>query len=139
MAKKRGVLRVAKTRISPDPEVDAKPSRRTFTAQYKLRILKEADACTGDGQIGALLRREGLYSSHLSKWREQREAGSLRELGKKRGRRPTKRDREKEKLERRCARLERENEQLKMINEIQKKVAGILGIPLSSPDSDDND
>ena len=62
---------------TPDPEVPEKPLRRRFTAEYKLRILKEAEACRDTGQIGALLRREGLFSSHLTKWRRQQEAGSL--------------------------------------------------------------
>ena len=139
MEKRQGRLGVAGVAVRPDPEVDARPSRRTFTAQYKLSILKEAETCTGDGQVGALLRREGLYSSHLTKWRQQREAGSLRELGKKRGRRASNRDRAKEQLERRCAQLERENAQLKVIVEIQKKVAGILGIPLKAPNSEGTD
>lgn len=71
-------------------EVLARPQRRRFTAEYKLRILKEADGCKEDGQIGQLLRREGLYSSHLSKWRTQRDEGALSNIqSKKRGRRST--------------------------------------------------
>jgi hypothetical protein len=62
---------------APDPEVSEKKPRRTFTAKYKLRILAEADACTQSGQMGALLRREGLYSSNLTTWRQQREKGIL--------------------------------------------------------------
>ena len=61
----------------PDPEVLPKAERRQFSAEYKLRLLAEADRCSEPGQIGALLRREGLYSSHLSKWRQQRERGAL--------------------------------------------------------------
>ena len=73
--------------IHPDPEVAPRVKRRTFTAAYKLRILQEADLCDQAGQIGALLRREGLYSSHLTTWRRQRAAGQLKALsGKKRGR-----------------------------------------------------
>jgi transposase-like protein len=73
----------------PDPEVVPKAERRRFTAEYKLRILAEADACTQRGEIGALLRREGLYRSHLDKWREQRRAGALQALApQKRGPKP---------------------------------------------------
>jgi transposase-like protein len=73
----------------PDPEVVPKAKRRQFTAKYKLRIVREADACTEPGQIGSLLRREGLYSSYLTKWRQQREDGQLQALSsKKRGRKP---------------------------------------------------
>ena len=61
----------------PDPEVPERAKRRQFTAEYKLRILREADACKGSGEIGALLRREGLYSSHLVQWRRQRETRAL--------------------------------------------------------------
>ena len=71
----------------PDPEVTPKAKRRRFSAEYKLRILAEADGCTQPGEIGALLRREGLYSSHLTTWRRQRDEGQLYGLtGKKRGR-----------------------------------------------------
>jgi transposase-like protein len=73
---------------APDPEVEGRPRRRSFSAEYRLRILKEADACTQPGEIGALLRREGLYSSHLVDWRRQRELGTLQALGTKRGRKP---------------------------------------------------
>ena len=74
-----------------DPEVKAKPERRRFPAEYKLRILEEADACTENGQTGALLRREGLYSSNLTHWRQQRAEGALKALTpKKRGPKPSK-------------------------------------------------
>ena len=75
-------------RAVPDPELVEQPKRRRFTAEYKLRILKEAEACSRPGEIGALLRREGLYSGHLSKWRRQREAGALEALERPRGRKP---------------------------------------------------
>ena len=69
-----------------DPEVAAKPTRRQFTAEYRLRILEEADRCTRPGEVGRLLRREGLYSSHLTAWRKARRNGSLQGLRpKKRG------------------------------------------------------
>lgn len=73
-------------RVPPDPEVSERAKRRRFTAEYKLAILKEADAATEPGQIGALLRRERLYSSHLVDWRRQRDAGALEALSKRRGR-----------------------------------------------------
>src|SRR6266540_1056709 len=66
----------------PDPELVEQAKRRTFTAQYKARVLAEADACTRPGEVGELLRREGLYTSHLTYWRKQRKDGALRELGK---------------------------------------------------------
>ena len=123
---------------SPDPEVSEKPARRKFTAQYKLRILKEADRCSKPGQIGALLRREGLYSSALSSWRKQRDQGVLGALTpKKRGRKAT----EKNPLAGRVAQLERENQMLQkhlsqaeIIIEVQKKVATLLGVTLKDSD-----
>ena len=72
----------------PDPELVEQAKRRTFTAEYKARILAEADACTRPGEIGELLRREGLYTSHLTYWRKQRKDGALKELGQPRGRKP---------------------------------------------------
>ena len=113
----------------PDPEVMPKARRRRFSAEYKLRVLTEADACTQHGEIGALLRREGLYSSHLDKWRKQRDQGQLQGLaGKKRGR---KADRHAAEL----AQLRRENEQLQArlkqaetIIDVQKKLCGLLGL-----------
>ena len=77
----------------PAPEVAAKPKRRQFSAQYRLRILEEAERCTQPGEVGRLLRREGLYSSHLTAWRKARRKGSLRELAaKKRGAKPAERN-----------------------------------------------
>jgi transposase len=121
-----------------DPEVLEKASRRRFTAEYKLRILEEAQRC-GPGQIGALLRREGLYSSHLSTWRQQREAGALKALGpRKRGRKAKVVDTQAQRL----AELERDNERLRQrlaqaetIIEVQKKVSTLLGVTLNPPDS----
>jgi len=119
--------------IRPDPEVAAKAARRKFTAEYKLRILREADACA-PGEVGALLRREGLYSSHLTEWRRQRERGELEALTpKKRGRKAQ----EPDPLAKRIAQLERENQRLQRrlqqaekIIEVQKKVAALLGSPI---------
>src|SRR5215210_2133841 len=85
----------------PDPELVERPRRRRFTAKYKLEILEQAEACTRPGESGELLRREGLYTSHLTAWRKQRKAGALRELGRPRGRRPVdQRDAEIARLER---------------------------------------
>ena len=125
----------SKKKRQPEPEVDARPTRRIFSAKYKLEILKEADACEVQGEIGSLLRREGLYSSHLTDWRKQRDVGALQELGRKRGPKGKLRDREKERLQRECVLLRREVEQLRAINEIQKKVSNLLGIPLATPDA----
>ncbi|WP_212636826.1 transposase [Desulfacinum hydrothermale] len=105
-------------RNARDPEVMGKKRRRKFTAAYKLRILEEADACRLPGQIGALLRREGLYSSNLTTWRRQREEGQLKALSpRKRGRKPNP-DRH---LAKRVAQLERENQRLRdQIKKAQK-------------------
>jgi transposase-like protein len=126
---------------SPDPEVPEQPKRRRFTAKYKLDILRQADACKEKGELGRLLRREGLYSSHLTTWRRQLEDGSLKALApKKRGRKPNpnrKSKREKQ-LEGEVRRLRKQLEQAETIIEIQKKVSTLLGIPLETPDSDEN-
>jgi len=125
---------------APDPEVVARPKRRQFTAEYKLRILREADACKGSGEIGALLRREGLYSSHLVLWRRQREQAAHTQLkSRKRGPKAKARDPRVKQLERETARLQRRLKRAEAIIEIQKKVAALLGIPLKNLDSDEND
>ena len=111
--------------VPPNPEVDAKPTRRRFTAAFKLKILEEADGCN-EGELGSLLRREGLYSSHLSTWRRQRAEGAIQALGKKRGRKAKPRDKEKEQLVKENARLRRKLEQAEKIIEIQKKVSALL-------------
>jgi transposase-like protein len=116
----------------PDPEVSEHKSRRYFTAKYKLRILQEAANCTGIGQIGKLLRREGLYSSHLTTWRRQRDKGALTGLSpKKRGRKKQ----PKNPLSEKVAKLEKENQKLRLklkqadaIIDVQKKISEILGI-----------
>ena len=110
----------------PDPEVTEKAVRRKFTAEYKRRILKEADACTEQGQIGALLRREGLYSSNLTLWRRQVDEGLI---PKKRGtiaRTPDPSIRRIAQLERDTARLAHKLKQAELIIEVQKKVAALL-------------
>jgi len=123
----------------PDPEVSSLPKRRRFSADYKARVVEEADACTEAGGIGALLRREGLYSSQLSQWRNQYRTGALRALrDDKRGRKAVKHplEDENEKLRRQNARLAQRLEQAETIIDIQKKVAAMLGIPLNSVEND---
>ena len=119
----------------PDPEVRERAVRRRFTAEYKLQVLREADRCAGLGEIGALLRREGLYSSHLTTWRRQREHGALVALApKKRGRPPAPVSplaRRVAELERDNARLTRRLHQAEAILEAQKKLSEILS--LSTP------
>ncbi len=107
-------------RLAPDPELVQRPARRRYSAEYKLRIVLEADACERPGEIGALLRREGLYTSHLTYWRKQRDAGALRELGRPRGRKPTdRRDAEIAELARRLERSEAELAKARKVIEIQ--------------------
>ena len=110
----------------PNPEVPSKARRRRFTAAYKLRILREAERCTSPGAVGALLRREGLYSSYLTTWRAQ-QAASLEP--RQRGRKPaaTPLRARVAQLEREIQRLEGELEKAQIIIEVQKKVAALLG------------
>ena len=111
----------------PDPELVEQAQRRTFSAEYKARILAEADACTRPGEIGELLRREGLYTSHLTYWRKQRNDGALKELGKPRGRRPAdKRDAETAGLKRKLERTEAELAKARRVIEIQGNVSALL-------------
>jgi transposase-like protein len=125
---------------APDPEVPEKKPRRKFTAKYKLCILAEADACTQPGQIGALLRREGLYSSNLTTWRKQKDQGILQAMApKKRGRKR----KQKNPLVDQVAQLEKENRRLQdklkkaeTIIEVQKKISEILGINQNPEDSE---
>lgn len=127
----------------PDPEVPAKASRRRFTLEYKCRILKEADGCTAPGSLGALLRREGLYASNLNTWQRQRDRGVLTALSpKNRGRKDSGRNPfqvENEKLRKENARLTMRLKQAELIIDVQKKVAQMLGIPLSTPEEGGND
>ena len=125
---------------TPDPEVTERAKRRRFTAEYKLRILREADACKGDGDLGALLRREGLYSSHLATWRRQRDEMAKAGLkARKRGPKAKAVDPRIKQLERENARLKRRLEEAETIIDFQKKLSKLLGIPLKSPDSDGSD
>lgn len=120
-----------------DPEVNAKPERRQFSAEYKRRILAEADACTEAGQIGSLLRREGLYSSNLTHWRQQRAEGALKALSpKKRGPKLDPLADENAALRRRIERLEADLKRAETIIEVQKKLSDLLG--LSDPSGQKN-
>ena len=124
---------------APDPEVLPRAERRKFSGQYKLRILEEVDRCTERGQIGAILRREGLYSSQLSKWRQQRAEGQLQALSaQKRGRKTQEVDADE------YARLQRENERLRarlaqaeLIIDVQKKLSRLLGLPVENSEIDE--
>lgn len=125
---------------APDPEVTARATRRRFTAAYKLQILRTADACAGAGEVGTVLRRAGLYSSHLTTWRRQRDAGSLAALAPKKRGRPAA---PSSPLARRIAELERDNaaltrrlHQAETIIDVQKKLCTLLGIPLPPSASD---
>jgi len=119
-------------------EVTEAPQRRRFTAEYKTDVLRRADACTAEGAIGELLRQEGLYSSILSKWRQERERGALAALEpKKRGRKPKRRDSvtaDNERLRRENARLQHRLLQAEAIIDVQKKVSQLLGISLPTVD-----
>lgn len=122
-----------------DTEVSSKPRRRTFTAEYRLRIVKEADACTKPGEVGALLRREGLYSSHLADWRRAARSGELSALTpKKRGPKPTFDERNDQliAMAREIAKLRARAERAELLVEIQKKVASAIGMPFDD-DSDE--
>jgi transposase len=133
----RGVLGLGSEVEGPDVEVLERPVRRRFTTEYKRRIVREADVC---GEVGALLRREALYSSHLSAWRKQYREGAL--CDKRRGRRamPSKGLRKRiTQLEKENARLRRQLEEARVIVEFQKKACEIMGIPLKSPESDERE
>ena len=126
----------------PDPEVPEKAHRRRFSAQYKLRVLKKADACEA-GEVGALLRREGLYWSNLHTWREQREKGTLNGLTpKKRGpKKPPSNPLmpEMKKLERENRQLKRKLQRAEIMLDIQKKASELLGIPLATLEEEEDD
>jgi len=121
----------------PDPEVRAVAKRRRFSAAYKLAVLAEADRVSEPGAIGALLRREGLYSSHLALWRREREAGALEALSRRRGRKSKMTAEQKRiaALEARAARLERELSQAHTIIEVQKKLCTLLGLPTAAQEA----
>jgi transposase-like protein len=124
----------------PDPEVVPKAERRQFTAAYKLRIIREAEACSEPGQIGSLLRREGLYSSYLSKWRQQQADGQLQALSsRKRGRKSQDPSlAELAQLQRENERLRARLEQAEIIIEVQKKLSKLLGLTADATESDES-
>ena len=122
--------------MPPDPEVLERPRRRRFSAEYRLRILRQADACTMPGELGALLRREGLYSSSLANWRRQRDRGVTEALSQPRGRKPT--DPAvllNAKLVKENARLTKELAAAQMVIRIQGNVSELLGIALESAET----
>jgi len=119
---------------TPDPEVVPRAKRKQFSAEYKLRILAEAEQCQEPGQVGALLRREGLYSSHLTRWRQLREAGQLQGVGSRR--RGRKSDPQVEEL----GQLRQENQRLRgllaqaeLVMDVQKKLSQLLGLRNETP------
>jgi transposase len=120
----------------PDPEVPARQAKRRFTPAYKLDVLRRADACTRPGELGALLRKEGLYSSHLVTWRRQREHGLT---PKSRGRKVRLVDPKVKHLEQENRRLTRRLQRAETIIAYQKKVHELLGIPLNPLPSDEDD
>jgi transposase-like protein len=129
-----------------DSEVVAKAVRRQHSVDYKLRVLREAEACGEPGQVGALLRREGLYSSHLWSWRRQQKAGSL--VGRRRGRKHKpvnplvekveQLERDKASLERERASLQKKLERAEAVIDFQKKLSEMLGINLKEPEGGEN-
>ena len=123
----------------PDPEVSARAVRRQFSARYKLKILEQVDSCTEPGEVGRLLRREGLYSSHLAAWRKAQRKGSLQALApKKRGRKGAEKNPlspKVQRLERKVTRLEEELRKAHLILDVQGKVAGLLGLDFGTEKS----
>ena len=126
----------------PNPEVmPERPKRRFFAAKYKLSILRRVDACREPGEVGRLLRSEGLYSSYLTEWRREHDEGALSAMSKKRGRKPRRdpKDEEVGRLRRENAQLKERLERAETIIAIQKKVSEILGIPLKTDKPDGSD
>ncbi len=124
----------------PDPAVEAKPQRRRFTAEYKVRILREVERAKAPGEVGAILRREGLYSSLLTQWRRDRDRVAKTGLAaRKRGPKAKTVDPRVKQLERENAKLRRRNERVELMLSIQKKASELLGIPLNPHDPDEND
>ncbi len=123
----------------PDPEVTLKAKRRAFSAEYKLRILEAAANCTQPGERGALLRREGLYASHLTHWRQELHDSALAGLKpKKRGRKTEPLAVENAALRRDIARLQAKLERAETIIEVQKKLAHLLGLPMPNETDEPN-
>jgi transposase-like protein len=124
----------------PDTEVSARARRRTYTAAYKLKVLDEVAAATERGAVAVILRREGLYASHLAAWRKELRNGGVAALQKKRGRKPAQPvDAELVRLQRENAKLSRRLAQAEAIIDVQKKVASLLGITLKTLDNDESD
>lgn len=129
MESQQGLVSKANGSGAPDPEVEPKAKRRTFSASFKKRILDEVAA--SPEKTGAILRRNGLYSSHLTTWRRARDAGTLKALAKKRGRKGKSAEQlENERLRKENARLQRELEKAQILIDAQKKLAEILGVDL---------
>jgi transposase len=128
VGERKGIDLAQDVEAAPDPELVERARRRRFTAEYKLRILRQADACSKPGEIGALLRREGLYSSLLTEWRRQRERGSLAALDRPRGRpKADPREAQIAALQRRLERAEVELEKARRVIEVQGNVSALLG------------
>jgi len=124
--------------VAPEVEVVAKAARRRFTQEYKGKIVREADGCKTPGAVGALVRREGLYSSHLTAWRAARDRGELAGAPRKRGpvpQLPDPRDKKVVELERETARWRKRAERAEALVEVQKKLSALLGTPLESEGS----
>lgn len=120
----------------PDPESRPRPKRRTYTSSYKLQILKETEEAPKGG-VGAILRREGLYSGSLSAWREERDAGSLGTMAtKKRGPKPDPQRAELEQLRRKLARTEKDLDVAKQVIAAQKKLCALLGLPSATAEDE---
>ena len=123
---------------TPSTEVVTKPQKRHYTAEYKLRILQETEACSRPGEIGAILRREGLYSQLLAKWRDQRAMGSLAGLSQhRRGPKVDPQAKEIERLRRENKRLLEKLKRAELIMDVQKKVAQMLGVTLENNNLDE--
>ena len=123
----------------PESQVLTRPTRRSFTAEYKRRIIMEADACTGHGQLGELLRREGLYSSTLASFRNQQQAGRLAGADPQFARAQRKqKEATRQRDSRRISRLEAENEKLRALIDLQKKLSDLIGVPLLMQSSELN-
>ncbi len=142
MSGRNGSLESENEREVADPEVVLRAKRRGFTAEYKARILREADRCGRSGEIGALLRREGLYSSHLITWRRQREQDGAAGLSRKRGRKPDPDSRlakKIEQLQKANRRLEEKLRQAQIVIEFQKKMAELWAATGNRSDGEEND
>ena len=122
--------------VDAGTEVILKAKRRTFTAAYKQQILQAADACDQPGQVGALLRREGLYSSHLTSWRRQRDRGEL--IPKPRGKPADPQAKEVARLHRQVEHLQAKLSQAETIIEVQKKLCSLFGLPVAETPPADN-